>query len=84
MDRLDARRCILRTRSAEPSVEHRYERWTKMIWVRLFKTNDIVSERFVKISSQICQYSNISVFGYKVVKHLTSWPVNELVKLTKL
>ena len=24
------------------------------------------------------------VFGYKVVKHLTSWPLNELVKLTML
>ena len=27
---------------------------------------------------------NISVFGYKAVKHLTSWPLNELVKLTML
>ena len=27
---------------------------------------------------------NFSVFGYKVVKHLTSWPLNELVKLTML
>ena len=27
---------------------------------------------------------NISVFGYKVVKYLTSWPLNELVKLTML
>ena len=27
---------------------------------------------------------NISVFGYKVVKHLTSWPLNVLVKLTML
>ena len=27
---------------------------------------------------------NISVFGYKVVKHLTSWPLNKLVKLTVL
>ena len=26
----------------------------------------------------------ISVFGCKVVKHLTSWPLNELVKLTML
>ena len=25
-----------------------------------------------------------SVFGYKVVKHLTRWPLNELVKLTML
>ena len=25
---------------------------------------------------------NISVFGYKVIKHLTSLPLNELVKLT--
>ena len=33
-----------------------------------------------------CSFStkNISVFGYKVVKHLTSWPLNELVKLTML
>ena len=27
---------------------------------------------------------NFSVFGYKVVKHVTSWPNNELVKLTML
>ena len=27
---------------------------------------------------------NISVFGYKVVKHLTSWPLNKLVKLRML
>ena len=27
---------------------------------------------------------NIIVFCYKVVKHLTSWPLNELVKLTML
>ena len=27
---------------------------------------------------------NISVFGYKVIKHLTSWPLNELIKLTML
>ena len=27
---------------------------------------------------------NIDVFGYKVVKHLTSLPLNELVKLTML
>ena len=27
---------------------------------------------------------NISVFAYKVVKHLRSWPLNELVKLTLL
>ena len=27
---------------------------------------------------------NISVFGYKVVKHLMSWPLNELVKQTML
>ena len=27
---------------------------------------------------------NISVLGYKVVKHLTSWPLNELVKLKML
>ena len=30
------------------------------------------------------QQKSISVFGYKVVKHLTSWPLNELVKLTML
>ena len=28
--------------------------------------------------------TNISITGYKVVKHLTSWPLNELVKLTML
>ena len=27
---------------------------------------------------------NISVFGYKVIKHLTSWPLNESVKLSML
>ena len=27
---------------------------------------------------------NISVFGYKIVKHLASWPLNELIKLTML
>ena len=27
---------------------------------------------------------NISVFGYKVLKHLKSWPLNELVKLMML
>ena len=27
---------------------------------------------------------NFSVFGYKVVKHLKSLPLNELVKLTML
>ena len=29
-------------------------------------------------------YKNIGVFGYKVVKHLTSWSLNELIKLTML
>ena len=27
---------------------------------------------------------NMSEFGYKVIKHRTSWPLNELVKLTML
>ena len=56
-----------------------------------------VSLKFQTLISQICQYfllkkcekllhcifstKNISVFGYKVIKHLTSWPHNELVKL---
>ena len=35
-------------------------------------------------ASHIFSTKNISVFGYKIVKHLTSWPLNELVKLTKL
>ena len=30
------------------------------------------------------QQKNFSVFGYKVIKHLTTWPLNELVKLTLL
>ena len=37
--------------------------------------------------SEILQYfswKNVSVFGYKVIKDLTSWPLNELVKLTML
>ena len=87
------------------------------IRARLFKTNDVVSERFVKISNINISYmpifllkkcekllhcksfsqffmhcksfsqffnKNISVFGYKVVLHLTSWPLNGLVKLTML
>ena len=30
------------------------------------------------------QQKNFSVFGYNVAKHLTSWPLNELVKLRML
>ena len=41
-----------------------------------------VSLKFQTSVSEICQ--NISVFGYKFVKHLTSCPLNELVKLTML
>ena len=36
-----------------------------------------------KSFSHFCN-KNFSVFGYKVIKHLTSWPLNELVKLTML
>ena len=58
-----------------------------------------VSLKFQKLISKMHQYfcwknvcksfshffnKNISVFGYKVIKHLTSWPLNELVKLTML
>ena len=50
-----------------------------------------VSLKFQTLISEISQYFsvlgykvNLSVFGYKVVKHLTSWPLNELVKLTML
>ena len=53
-----------------------------------------VSLKFQMLISEICQYfvekyqcifnENISVLGYKVVKHLTSGPLNELVKLTML
>ena len=35
-------------------------------------------------ASLILSTKNFSVFGYKVVKHLTSWPLNERVKLTML
>ena len=35
-------------------------------------------------ASLIFSTKNISVFGYKAIKHLTSWPLNELVKLTML
>ena len=35
-------------------------------------------------ASLIFSTKNISVFGYKAAKHLTSWPLNELVKLTML
>ena len=35
-------------------------------------------------ASLIFSKKNFSVFGYKVVKRLTSWPLNELVKLTML
>ena len=30
------------------------------------------------------QQNNVSVLGYKVVKHLSNWPIIELVKLTML
>ena len=58
-----------------------------------------VSLKFQTLLSEISQYffvekceklfsyffnKKFSVFGYKVVKHLTSWPLNELVKLTML
>ena len=47
-----------------------------------------VSLKFQMLISEICQYffsaKNISVFGYKFIKHLTSWPLNQLVKLTAL
>ena len=35
-------------------------------------------------ASLIFSTKNISEFGYKVVKHLKSWPPNEIVKLTML
>ena len=35
-------------------------------------------------NSLIFSTKNISVFGYKVVKYLTSRPLNEIVKLTML
>ena len=35
-------------------------------------------------ASHIFSTKNFSVFGYKLVKHLTSWPLNELVKLTMI
>ena len=35
-------------------------------------------------ASLIFSTKNFSVFGYKVIKHLTSWLLNELVKLTML
>ena len=35
-------------------------------------------------ASLIFSTKNFSVFGCKVVKHLTSWPLNELIKLTML
>ena len=35
-------------------------------------------------ASLIFSTKNFSVFGYKVVKHWPSWPLNELVKLTIL
>ena len=35
-------------------------------------------------ASLIFSRKNFSVFGYEVVKHLMSWPLNKLVKLTML
>ena len=35
-------------------------------------------------ASLIFSARNISVFGYKMVKHLMSWSLNELIKLTML
>ena len=37
-----------------------------------------------KLLSFFQKKKNFSVFDYEVVKHLTSWPLNELVKLTML
>ena len=36
------------------------------------------------LASLTLSTKNISVFGFKVLKHLMSWPLNELVKLTML
>ena len=35
-------------------------------------------------ASLIFSMKNFSVFGYKVIKHLTSWPLNDLIKLRML
>ena len=37
-----------------------------------------------KLLSFFQQKIPVYVFGYKVIKHLASWPLNELVKLTML
>ena len=41
-------------------------------------------EKLEKQKPLIFSTKNFSVLGYKFVKHLTSWPLNELVKLTML
>ena len=53
-----------------------------------------VSLKFHTLISEICQYfakasvifstKNITAFGYKVVKHIMSCPLNKLVKLKML
>ena len=42
------------------------------------------SNIFVEKASLILSTKHCSVFGNRVVKHLTSWPFNELVKLRML
>ena len=66
---------------------------------RLFKTNVLLNFQklisqickyfsFKKYEKLLqCSFfnkKNVSVFCYKVIKHLTSWPLNELIKLTML
>ena len=41
-------------------------------------------EKLLQASLIFFSTKNINVFGYKVVKHWTSWPLYELVKLTML
>ena len=50
----------------------------------IFLVEKIVRSFCTAKASVIFSTKNISVLGYKVIKHLTSWPLNELVKLTML
>ena len=60
---------------------HKHVQNMLCLWGPVFKTNDVVA--WQKLLSFFFN-KNISVVGFKVVKHVTSWPLSELIKLTIL
>ena len=59
-----------------------YKKLAECAFVRISNFNiSNIPNIFVE---RIFSTKHFSVFGYKVVKHLTRWPLKELVKLTML